>query len=162
MEEGTINTVRISDLPSVRDGIAKGSYVLIDNPIDGEGTYKATVEQLQSVISVDAKVTQSHGVVTISIKDVNGQTIQSFHIPDARVEEGSDTCVITVTDSNGDTTTATVLKSVPIDTTPTEGSSRAITSGAVYDLAQQIANPVLPVNPVTPPTAQGAIWIETT
>lgn len=130
--------VRVADLPTTSN-VDPSSFVIIEKPNVGEGTYKSTVSDLQEAITVHAKVERDGQVTTITIDDINGHTEDSIVTPTAEiVDNGDGTVTIIITDSEG-TTRETLLKNVAvIDPEPTEGSNNLVTSGTIYNLEQDI------------------------
>lgn len=128
---------RVADLPTT-ESIESDSYVIIEKPGVGSGTYKGTVGQLQSAITVEANVTKQDNEVKIHIKDINGTTEETIVYPTATITDNHDgTSTITITDVDG-TTTSAVVNLVTIDPEPTEGSNNMISSGTIYDILQSI------------------------
>lgn len=132
--------VRVADLPTTSN-IDPASYVIIERPGIGEGTFKSTVGDLQRAITVTAKVTKVDNVTTIYIDDINGHTEESIVAPRASIRDNGDgTCTIIVQDTSG-TTSETIFKDPRIvDPEPTSGSNNLVTSGTVYNVQQQIYN----------------------
>ena len=129
--------VRIADLPNTSN-IDPASYVIIERPGIGEGTFKSTVEDLQKAITVTASVEQSDTVTTIHVKDINSETSAQIVTPTAEITDNGDgTCTITITDTHG-TTSEHVVQTVVIDSEPTKGSNHMVTSGTIYNLEQMI------------------------
>ena len=128
---------RVADLPNA-ESIEADSYVIIEKPGVGLGTYKGTVGQLQEAITVEANVTRQDNEVTIHVKDINGETHETIVYPKATIVDNHDgTSTITIVDADG-TTTSQVVNLVTLDPEPTEGSSNMITSGTIYNLLQSI------------------------
>lgn len=164
--------IRIADLPSTTQ-IDGDSYVIIEKPEVGDGTYKAKVFELQKAVLVTANVTRAGDVITISIQDYSGRTSETLTIPKAKVttvgntitiemkdESGTSTATVTnptaqiidrgdgtseiiMTDSTGTTSSVVVNNTFHFDPEPTEGSTNLISSGAVYDSNKQLADDIL-------------------
>lgn len=129
--------IRIADLPSI-SSVDASYFVIIEKPGLNEGTFKATVGQIQTAVTVSAKVEQVNNVTTIKIDDINGHTEASIVTPTAKVvDNGDNTYTITITDTNGRTQTTAVSR-VVLDLVPTQNSSNMVTSGTIYNsLAQR-------------------------
>lgn len=130
--------VRIADIPST-ENIDAESYVIIERPGKGYGTYKSTVSDLQKVITVTANIKQVDDVVTISISDINGSTSDQFVIPSATMEDnGDNTVTFTVKDTEGTSSITLLRDSRLVDPTPTEGSQNIVTSDTIFNIQQSI------------------------
>ena len=139
-----MNKVRIADLPDT-SSIDPESYVIIERPGIGKGTFKSTVGDLQQAITVSAEVIKRNHLVDIRIQDINGETNASITEPTASIHDNGDgTATITITDFSGQTT-STVVSSIAIDLQPTQGSSNFVTSGTIYDVQQSILNRISPI-----------------
>lgn len=125
--------MRIADLPNISD-IDPDSYVIVETPGQGEGTYKGTVGDLQRAITVEASVSEvpSEKKVLIHVKDINGETNEYIVIPQASVKNNFDgTSTLTVVDAYGQTQSI-FINTVSLDPWPTQGSTRLVTSGSLY------------------------------
>lgn len=106
--------IRIADLPSAVD-IDPQSYVIIEKPGVGDGTFKGTVGQLQEAITVEAEVTQEDNITTIHIKDINKETTEQIVTPLADVtRDANDLISITITDARGETQASFVVPSAAV------------------------------------------------
>ena len=162
--------IRIADLPSTNQ-IDGDSYVIIEKPEVGAGTYKAKVNQLQRALIVYANVTRTDDTVTIYLKDITGQSSESIVIPHASVtksgrridinmsdedgstsaflfdpvarviDNGDNTITLQLSDSSG-TTQSTIIKSVQVDPHPTQGSTNFVTSGEIYSIVQSLTQQI--------------------
>ena len=94
--------VRIADLPNT-SVIDPQSYVIIERPNIGEGTFKSTVGDLQKAITVTANVTQVDQLTRIYISDINGETEAYIVTPTANVMQDGVNTTITITDALGET-----------------------------------------------------------
>lgn len=94
--------VRIADLPNT-SVIDPQSYVIIERPEIGEGTFKSTVGDLQKAITVTANVTQEGQLTRIYISDINGETEAYIVTPTANVVQEGVNTTITITDALGET-----------------------------------------------------------
>lgn len=131
--------VRIADLPSSTN-VDKDSYMIVERPGVGDGTYKTTLGDIQEAITVRAKVEQEDKLTTITVKDITGEYQASILTPTAKiVDNGDNTATITITDTDG-TTESTVVSKVVIDAQPTEGSPNMVTSGTLYTLLKNITD----------------------
>lgn len=129
------NRVRIADLPTSHI-IDPDSYLIVERPGEGEGTYKCRLGDIQGITSVEADVKQVDEVTTIRIKDNRGETSATIITPTAKIIENSDnTYTIIITDAHG-TTETTAVSSIVFDTKPAEGSENAVTSGGLWDIVQ--------------------------
>lgn len=127
--------VRIADLPTSHV-IDKDSYLLVERPGVGEGTYKCKLGDIQEATTVEAEVTQVDKVTTIRIKDIRGETTASIVTPTAVIHDnGDNTYTITITDTDG-TTESTAVSKVIFDSEPTEGSVNLINSGEIWNIIQ--------------------------
>lgn len=128
--------VRIADLPS-SSVIDKDSYMIVERPGQGEGTYKTTLGEIQEAITVRAKVEQVDKTTTIYVKDITGEYEASIITPTAKVvDNGNNTATITITDTDGTTETSLVTR-VVMDSHPTEDSPNLISSGEVWKIANE-------------------------
>lgn len=124
---------RIADLPTTSE-INPQSFTIIERPGIGQGTYKATVGDLQDAITVHATVEQEEDVTTITVTDINGTTQEKIVTPTAKItDNGNNTATITITDTHG-TTTDTIVSRVLLDPFPIEGSPNMLTSGSIYQV----------------------------
>ena len=130
--------VRVGDLPVVHS-VDRNSYLIVEKPGYQEGTFKATVGDLQDAVTVHASVTQADNVTTIQIDDINGHTEASIVTPTASVRDnGNNTITITITDTNGTTQQTIVQNTARFDPQPTEGSNNLLTSGTIYTALQAL------------------------
>lgn len=130
--------VIIANLPSIHS-IDPNSYLIVEKPGFEEGTFKATVGELQEATTVHAAVTQANNVTTISIKDINGTTSEQIVTPTATVRNnGNNTITIEITDTNGTTQQTIVQNAAQFDPQPTQGSNNLLTSGTVYTALQAL------------------------
>lgn len=133
-----IGRIRIADLATT-SSVDKDSYVIIEKPGVGEGTYKSTVSDLQEAITVKAKVEQIDNITKISIDDINGHTEEDVIAPTAKIiDNGDGTITIIVTDCAGQTQSTIVKNTGLIDSEPTEGSNNLVTSGTIYDVREAL------------------------
>lgn len=125
--------VRIADLPT-STVIDKDSFMLVERPGEGTGTYKTTLGDIQEAITVRAKVEQIDNITNIYVKDITGDYEASIFTPTAKVEDnGNNTTTITITDGSG-TTQSTVVSRVIFDPYPIEDSNNLVSSGVVYNI----------------------------
>ena len=130
--------VRIADL-ATSAVVDKDCYIIVERPGYGEGTYKATVGDIQEVTAVRAKVTQEGKLTTIWIKDMTGEYEASILTPTAKiVDNGDNTSTITIIDTDG-TTECTVVNLIILDPHPIEGSNNLVSSGTVWNIQQDVA-----------------------
>lgn len=130
--------VRVADIPTLH-GIDAHTYIIVEKPGYQEGTFKSTVGDLQSAISVTASVTQVGNVTTISIHDINQDTQAEIVTPTASIRDnGDNTITITITDTNGTTQQTIVQNVAQFDPAPTEGSTNLLTSGTIYTALQAL------------------------
>lgn len=131
------NQIRVADLPNaeVVDG---QSYVIIEKPGLGQGTYKSTVRNLQNAITVKAEVTDTEESTKIEVTDIDGTTESTIVKPIAHIHDNGDgTCTITMRDASG-VTTETIVQSVIIDPIPTEDSNHMVSSGTVFTVNKNL------------------------
>lgn len=137
----------IADLPNTTE-INPESYVIIERPGIGQGTYKATVGDLQDAITVHAKVENyidesGNRVTKFTVTDILGTTEDIIVTPTATItDNGDNTSTITITDANG-VTRDTVVNKVIYDTEPTQGSNNLLSSGTIYDQNNAIKDRIL-------------------
>ena len=130
--------VRIADL-ATSTVVDKDCYIIVERPGYGEGTYKATIEDIQEVTAVRAKVTQEGKLTTIWIKDMTGEYEASILTPTAKiVDNGDNTSTITIIDTDG-TTECTVVNLIILDPYPIEDSNHLVSSGTVWNIQQDVA-----------------------
>ncbi len=115
--------VRIADLPNT-SVIDPQSYVIIERPGIGEGTFKSTVGDLQKAITVTANVTQEDQLTKIYISDINGETEAYIVTPTANVVQEGVNTTITITDALGETKAVIVT---PTANVVQEGNKSTIT-----------------------------------
>lgn len=134
--------VRIADLPTTA-AIDPESFVIIERPGIGDGTFKSTVGDLQEAITVTATVEQADNITTIKIDDINGHTEEDIFTPTAVVRDNGDgTLSIIITDAAG-VTQQTIVKDVrAIDPEPTPGSNNIVTSGTIYNMEQDLIDKI--------------------
>lgn len=158
----------IANLPTTSE-INPQSFVIIERPGIGQGTYKSTVGDLQEAITVHANVIQEDNITRITVTDINGTTqaviftplatvnqegklttitITDLHgttteqilTPTAKiVDNGDNTATITITDTEG-TTEDTIISRVILDEEPTEDSPNFLTSGVIYAVQQALSS----------------------
>lgn len=127
--------VRIADLPTSTN-VDKDSYMLVERPGIGTGTYKTTLGDIQEAITVRARIEQVDKLVTIIIKDITGEYVSEFLIPTAKiVDNGDNTITITLTDTDG-VTESTVVSKVVMDPYPIEDSPNLVSSGNVWTIVR--------------------------
>lgn len=132
--------VRVADIPTIHQ-IDANSYMIVEKPGYEDGTFKATVGDLQQAITVHATVSQQNDVTTIRIQDINGATQETIVTPTATVRDnGNNTITITITDTNGTTQQTIVQNTATFDPVPTEGSTNLVSSGTVYTAIQALAS----------------------
>lgn len=130
--------VRVADLPVVTN-VHPESYVIIERPGVGNGTFKATVRDLQQAIRCLASVKRQANIVRITIDDMNGHTEQDIFYPTARiVDNGDGTVTITLSDESGVTTQTVFSVAAGVDPEPQEDSPHIVTSGTVYNVQQNL------------------------
>lgn len=95
-------TTILANLPTTSE-IDPASYVIIERPGIGKGTYKSTVGDLQEAITVHAKVTQDGDMTTIEVQDINGTTTETIVTPTANVTQEGDITTIRIHDYLGTT-----------------------------------------------------------
>ena len=135
-KENIMGQVRIADLPSSTN-IDKDSYMVVERPGVGDGTFKTTLGDIQEAITVRAKVIREGYTTTIVVKDITGETEVALQIPTAKVvENGDNTITLTLTDTDG-STSSTVVSRVEVDAEPTQGSPNFVTSGTVYNIVDE-------------------------
>ena len=78
--------VRIADLPS-SSNVDKDSYMLVERPGIGKGTFKTTLGDIQEAITVRARVEQVDKLTTIYVKDITGEYQASILTPTAKIED---------------------------------------------------------------------------
>jgi len=123
----------IANLPTTSE-INPQSYVIIERPGIGKGTYKSTVKDLQDAITVHATVEQEDDVTTITVSDINGTTQETIVTPTAKISDnGDNTATITITDTHG-VTSETIVSRVELDVEPTPDSPNLLTSGSIYTM----------------------------
>lgn len=123
----------IANLPTTSE-INPESFVIIERPGIGQGTYKSTVRDLQEAITVHATVEQEDDVTTIRVQDINGTTEETIVTPTATItDNGDNTATITITDTHG-VTSQTIVSRVVLDPLPTQGSPNMVTSGVIYSM----------------------------
>ena len=137
-----IGRIRIADLATT-SSVDKDSYVIIEKPGIGDGTYKSTVSQLQEAITVKAKVEQFDNITKISIDDINGHTEEEVFAPTAKIIDNNDgTITIIITDGEGQTQSTIVKDASIIDSQPVEGSNHFVTSGTIFDVQETLKNEI--------------------
>lgn len=128
-----VRGIRMKDLPKALS-VDPESYVIIEKPEEGVGTYMATVRELQEAITVTANVRDVDRIIRISIDDINGHTQTDIYRPKASVKDnGNNTVTITCTDDSGTTEETVIQGTVVTDPEPTPGSGNFLTSGTLYN-----------------------------
>lgn len=123
--------IRIADLPESTT-LDANSFMIVERPGVGTGTFKATLRQIQEAITVSAKVEEIDKEVTITIQDITGQSSVSMLIPTAKITDNGDgTSTLVLTDIDG-TTQSIIINSLVFDDEPTEGSINIVNSGVVW------------------------------
>lgn len=127
--------VRVADLPT-SSNIDKDSYMIVERPGIGDGTFKSTLGDIQQAITVRASVKQVDNITIIRVKDITGEYSETIVTPSAKViDNGDNTSTIIITDTEGQTQ-STVVNKVAVDPEPTEGSNNFVTSGTIYKIVQ--------------------------
>lgn len=130
--------VRVADLPVVTN-VYPESYVIVERPGIGNGTFKSTVRDLQQAIRCLASVERQANIVKITIDDMNGHTEQDIFYPIARIADNGDgTVTIILSDESGVTTQTVFSVASGVDPEPEEGSPHIVTSGTVYNVQHNL------------------------
>lgn len=103
--------VRIADLPTTPVVDAE-SYVIIERPGSGDGTYKSTVSDLQKAITVTAEVTQTDENVHIEVDDINGTTSADLVSPTVNITQEDGVVNISSRDYRGTLLEGTLVSPV--------------------------------------------------
>lgn len=107
--------VRIADLPTTSK-ILPESFLIIERPGVGEGTFKSTVGDVQKATTSYATVSQQEDETYINLKDINGETNATIITPTVTIEEEQDLTTISVKDYRGTTESTITNPTVDIST----------------------------------------------
>lgn len=129
--------VIIKNLPTIEE-VSPDGYMIVETPDEGFGTYKAKIRDIQHATIAYVNITKDGKVITITCRDITGETSETITEPTAKVvDNGDGTCTFTLTDVDGQTE-VTILSYPHTDPQPTPGSDNFITSGTLYDIFTSI------------------------